>query len=179
MNLDYFYGTQADQFSFIRIPKALVIEGDYASLSIQAKILYGLLLDRMSMASKNKWIDDNGLVYIIYQISEIRDDMHISMRKAVDIPALVADLLDGYMKGQTRINLDLHGGEDLANLLRRVTRNVVMGLWVMALLISSSIICTTDMKPKILGIPALGAIGYLGAFVIVLYVFIKHIFSRK
>ena len=102
-----------------------------------------------------------------------------SMRKAVDIPALVADLLDGYMKGQTRINLDLHVGEDLANLLRRVTRNVVMGLWVMALLISSSIICTTDMKPKILGIPALGAIGYLGASVIVLYVFIKHIFSRK
>ena len=101
------------------------------------------------------------------------------MRNAVDIPALVADLLDGYMKGQTRINLDLHAGEDLANLLRRVTRNVVMGLWVMALLISSSIICTTDMKPKILGIPALGAIGYLGAFVIVLYVFIKHIFSRK
>ena len=82
--------------------------------------------------------------------------IYLSMRKAVDIPALVADLLDGYMKGQTRINLDLH-----------------------ALLISSSIICTTDMKPKILGIPALGAIGYLGAFVIVLYVFIKHIFSRK
>ena len=50
---------------------------------------------------------------------------------------------------------------------------------VMELLISSSIICTTDMKPKILGIPALGAIGYLGASVIVLYVFIKHIFSRK
>ena len=105
--------------------------------------------------------------------------IYLSMRKAVDIPALVADLLDGYMKGQTRINLDLHAGEDLANLLRRVTRNVVMGLWVMALLISSSIIFTTDMKPKILGIPALGAIGYLGAFVIVLYVFIKHIFSRK
>ena len=105
--------------------------------------------------------------------------IYLSMRKAVDIPALVADLLDGYMKGQTRINLDLHAGEDLANLLRRVTRNVVMGLWVMALLISSSIICTTDMKPKILGIPALGAIGYLGASVIVLYVFIKHIFSRK
>ena len=76
--------------------------------------------------------------------------IYLSMRKAVDIPALVADLLDGYMKGQTRINLDLHAGEDLANLLRRVTRNVVMGLWVMALLISSSIICTTDMKPKIL-----------------------------
>ena len=61
------------------------------------------------------------------------------------------------MKGQTKVNLDLHAGEDVSNLLRRVTRNIVMGLWVMALLISSSIICTTDMKPKFLGIPALGA----------------------
>lgn len=84
MNLEYFYGTQAEQFSFIRIPKALVTEGDYSSLSIQAKILYGLLLDRMSMVTKNKWVDDNGHVYIIYQISEIQDDMHVSKRKAVD-----------------------------------------------------------------------------------------------
>ena len=105
--------------------------------------------------------------------------LYRSVLRAIDIPTLAADFLQGCMKGETKINLDLHAGEDLANLLRRVTRNVVMGLWVMALLISSSIICTTDMKPKILGIPALGAIGYLGAFVIVLYVFIKHIFSRK
>ena len=50
---------------------------------------------------------------------------------------------------------------------------------VMALLISSSIICTTDMKPKLWGIPALGAFGYVFAFIIVLYVFLKHFFSRK
>ena len=54
-----------------------------------------------------------------------------------------------------------------------------MGLWVMALLISSSIICTTDMTPKFMGIPALGAFGYLMAMVIVIYVFVKHIISRK
>ena len=54
-----------------------------------------------------------------------------------------------------------------------------MGLWVMALLISSSIICTTDMKPKLCGIPALGAFGYVFAFIIDLYVFIKHFFSGK
>ena len=48
-----------------------------------------------------------------------------------------------------------------------------------ALLISSSIICTTDMKPKLWGIPALGAFGYVFAFIIVLYVFIKHFFSGK
>ena len=83
------------------------------------------------------------------------------------------------MKGQTKINLDLHASDDLAWLLRRLVRNIVMGLWVMALLISSSIICTTDMKPKLWGIPALGALGYVFAFSIVLYVFIKHFFSGK
>ena len=96
-----------------------------------------------------------------------------------DIPSLAADFLQGCMKGQTKINLDLHASDDLAWLLRRLVRNIVMGLWVMALLISSSIICTTDMKPKLWGIPALGAFGYVFAFIIVLYVFIKHFFSGK
>mgnify|MGYP003373852803 CR=1 FL=1 len=97
----------------------------------------------------------------------------------LEIPSLAADILEGYLKGQTRVNMDLHASDDLARLLRRLVRNVVMGLWVMALLISSSIICTTDMKPKIMGIPALGALGYLVAFAIVMYVFLKHIFSKK
>ena len=101
------------------------------------------------------------------------------MQKAVDIPSLLADILRGYLKGQTRINLDLHVSSELSELLRRLVRNIVMGLWVMALLISSSIICTTDMSPKIWGIPAIGAFGYLIAFVIVMYVFVKHLFSKK
>ena len=71
--------------------------------------------------------------------------------------------------------LDLHASLELERLLR----NVVIGLWVMALLISSSIICTTNMSPKIRGIPALGAFGYLIAFGIVMYVFLRHIFSKK
>ncbi len=102
-----------------------------------------------------------------------------SLRRAIDIPSLAADILQGHMKGQTKVNLELHVSEDLSQLLRRLIRNIVMGLWVMALLISSSIICTTDMHPKILGIPALGALGYLIAFVIVMYVFVKHFFSKK
>lgn len=105
--------------------------------------------------------------------------LYRSIDKAMDIPSLIADALYGYMKGQTRVNLDLHVSADFERLLRRLVRNVVMGLWVMALLISSSIICTTDMKPKVWGIPALGAFGYIIAFGIVLYVFLKHIFSRK
>ena len=105
-------------------------------------------------------------------------NLYRSMHKAVEVPGLAADALHGLTKGQTRVNLDLHASNDLAQLLRRLVRNVVMGLWVMALLISSSIICTTNMSPKICGIPAIGATGYLFAFAIVMYVLIKHILSK-
>ena len=57
MAFRYFYGKEADQYSFIRIPKLLLTDKDFSSLSIMAKMLYGLLLDRMGMASKNKWLD--------------------------------------------------------------------------------------------------------------------------
>lgn len=106
-------------------------------------------------------------------------ELYRSIHKAIGIPSLVSDILQGHLKGQTKVNLDLHASTELERLLRRLVRNIVIGLWVMALLISSSIICTTDMKPKIWGIPALGAFGYLIAFGIVMYVFLKHIFSRK
>lgn len=102
-----------------------------------------------------------------------------SLYKSMELPSLLADLMQGHLKGQTKVNLDLHVSDELEKLLRRLIRNIVMGLWVMALLISSSIICTTDMRPKIWGIPALGAFGYLIAFGIVVYVFLKHIFSKK
>ncbi|MDD3402137.1 MAG: AarF/UbiB family protein [Hespellia sp.] len=105
--------------------------------------------------------------------------LYHSAHKAIELPGLISEFLQGYRKGQTRLNLDVHVTKDLSELLRRLVRNIVMGLWVMALLISSSIICTTDMSPKIWGIPAIGAFGYLFAFVIVLYVFLKHFFSRK
>ena len=63
MRMSYFYGTQADQFNFIRIPKELVVGEAFASLSVQAKILYGMLLDRMGMSYKNKWLDEENRVY--------------------------------------------------------------------------------------------------------------------
>ena len=88
--------------------------------------------------------------------------LYRSLRRTMDLPSLVTDALQGYMKGQTRIKLDLNASDDLAWLLRKLIRNIVTGLWVMALLISSSIICTTDMYPKLWGIPALGVLGYFG-----------------
>jgi ubiquinone biosynthesis protein len=75
--------------------------------------------------------------------------------------------------------MELDSTKKFSDLMRRLVRNLVMGLWVMALLISSSIICTTDMKPRILCIPALGFFGYVLAFIICLYVFIRHFLTRN
>ena len=47
MKFDYYYGSQADQFNFIKIPKIILLDKTFASLSIQAKMLYGVLLDRI------------------------------------------------------------------------------------------------------------------------------------
>ena len=79
----YYYKHEADQFSFIRIPKAMMTEELFASLSIQVKILYGLLLDRVGTARKNQWVDDENKVYVIYPIQEIMEDMNSSKSKAI------------------------------------------------------------------------------------------------
>ena len=84
MNTNYFYKHQGNQYDFIRIPKQLVTGEDFSSLSISAKILYGLMIDRMGMSSKNEWIDADGKVYIIYPISEIEEDLKVSRRKVSD-----------------------------------------------------------------------------------------------
>lgn len=57
MQYEYFYGAQAEQFSFYRIPKALFTEPNFRELSTDAKVLYGILLDRMSLSLKNQWLD--------------------------------------------------------------------------------------------------------------------------
>ena len=84
MKFDYYYGSQADQFSFIRIPKAMLTEKTFSSLSLQSKMLYGILLDRMSLSMKNGWFDSENKVYIIYQIAEIQEDLGFSKKKAIE-----------------------------------------------------------------------------------------------
>ena len=75
MEFDYYYGSQAEQFSFIRIPRMLLTEETFSSLTLQSKMLYSVLLDRMSLSMKNGWFDEENRVYIIYQISEIQSDL--------------------------------------------------------------------------------------------------------
>ncbi len=105
--------------------------------------------------------------------------LYRSLHKAIDIPGMAAEIMQGYLNGQSKLQLDLHTTDQLSHLMRHLVRNIVLGLWVTALLVSSSILCMTNMKPKILGIPAMGAVGYFFALVIVAYTFIKHFIHRK
>ena len=83
MNFKYFYGTEADQFSFYRIPKALLTNDCFKDLSSDAKILYGLMLDRMSLSIKNQWFDEENRAYIYFSIEDIMELLNCGRNKAV------------------------------------------------------------------------------------------------
>ena len=82
---DYFYGAQAEQFSFYRVPKVLFTKEQFKQLSAEAKILYGIMLDKLDLSVKNKWGDEKGRVYIIYTIEQIMEDMNCADQKATKL----------------------------------------------------------------------------------------------
>lgn len=87
MQYDYFYGAQAEQFSFYRIPKALFTDKKFRELSTDAKVLYGLLLDRMSLSLKNQWLDGDGKVYIVFTTEEVMEALNCGNQKACRLMA--------------------------------------------------------------------------------------------
>ena len=102
-----------------------------------------------------------------------------SVNKGVEIPGLVTDILKEHLEGQSVVNIDLHSSEDLTNVISAAIRNIVVGLCVAALLIAYSVICTTDMTPKILGIPALGFAGYAFAMVVSIFLTVRYLWSKR
>ena len=82
MILDYFYGQTGELFSFYRIPKALFQEQRFQDLSTDAKTLYGILLDRMSLSVKNEWFDKQGRVFIIFTIEDVKRTLRCADNKA-------------------------------------------------------------------------------------------------
>ena len=82
MTLDYFYGQAGELFSFYRIPKALFQEQQFQDLSTDAKTLYGILLDRMSLSVKNEWFDKKGRVFIIFTIEDVKRTLRCADNKA-------------------------------------------------------------------------------------------------
>ena len=85
IQFDYFYGGESEQFSFYRIPRRLILADCFKRVSTDAKLLYGLMLDRMSLSAKNGWFDEQGRVYIYFQLSEIQADMNCGHDKAIKI----------------------------------------------------------------------------------------------
>ena len=85
MTLDYFYGQTGELFSFYRIPKALFQEQRFQSLSTDAKTLYGILLDRMSLSAKNGWLDEQNRVFIIFTIEDVKRSLCCADNKATKL----------------------------------------------------------------------------------------------
>ena len=85
MTLDYFYGQAGELFSFYRIPKALFLESRFQNLSTDAKTLYGILLDRMSLSAKNGWLDEQGRVFIIFTIEDVKRALCCADNKATKL----------------------------------------------------------------------------------------------
>ena len=85
IQFDYFTGMEAEQYSFYRVPKVLFTESCFKTLSCEAKVLYGLLLDRMSLSMKNHWLDEEERVYIIFTVEEIAELLNCGTQKAVKL----------------------------------------------------------------------------------------------
>jgi len=79
---DYFYGREAEQFTFFRIPKVLFSDKRFKNMSTDAKLLYGLMLDRMGLSVKNHWVDEDNRVYIVYTMEDIIADLGCARQKA-------------------------------------------------------------------------------------------------
>ena len=105
--------------------------------------------------------------------------LYRSVNKGTELPGLVTDILKEHLEGQSSLNIDLHTSVEFTNVISSAIRNLVIGLCVAALLIASSVICTTDMTPKILGIPLLGFSGYAFAMVVSIFLTVRYLWSKR
>lgn len=105
-NFDYYYGSESNQFSFFRIPRQLMTGKRFRRLSTDAKLLYGLLLDRMGLSAKNGWHDEAGRIYIYYTLKEIQAVFNCGHDKA------------------TKLLMELDGGRNGFGLIERVKQGL-------------------------------------------------------
>ena len=85
MDFGYFHEEESEQFAFYRIPQVLFKDEKFAKLSTDAKVLYGLFLNRVSLSKKNHWIDEEGRVYVYYTLVSIQEDLHCASQKALKL----------------------------------------------------------------------------------------------
>ena len=83
VEFDYFHDYESEQFAFYRIPKVLFTDDYFRNLSSDAKVLYGLMLDRMALSIKNRWIDEDNRVYIIFSLEQVMKYMNCGRDKGM------------------------------------------------------------------------------------------------
>ena len=88
------------------------------------------------------------------------------MKKSMQLPEQISDILKMTLSGQTKVNLDLTGSEEPLKRIDKMINKMIMAIISAALLLGSSTICTTQMTPKIMEIPLLGFFGYLAAMIL-------------
>ena len=90
--LEYYYENEAEQFVFYRVPKILFKNKRFSKISSDAKLLYSLLLDRMSLSKKNGWVDEEKRVYIYFSTEEIQEEFGVATQKATKMMAELDDV---------------------------------------------------------------------------------------
>ena len=104
VKLDYYYGNEAEQYTFYRIPKALFTDEHYQALSLEAKVLYGLMLDRMALSVRNSWMEKDGRVFIYFTLEEATAMLQCGHTKGVRLFAELEKLglIERRKQGQGR-----------------------------------------------------------------------------
>ena len=85
LKLNYHYAEQAEQYSFYRIPKILFTDNRFKTLSTEAKVLYGLMLDRMGLSMRNQWFDEQRRVYIYYSLEDAMEQLNCGKDKGIKL----------------------------------------------------------------------------------------------
>ena len=91
LQFEYFYGNEADEFTFYHIPKKIITSPYFKDVSYGAKMLYGLLFDRVGLSIMNSWFDEENRAYIIFSIQEIMDSMYCSKPTAIKFMSELED----------------------------------------------------------------------------------------
>ena len=110
LQIDYYYGDEPDRLCFYRIPKALFTKACFSDVSTDAKVLYGLLLDQMSLSIENRWIDGNNRVYIIYTVQRVcaylgcKKDKALKLLAELDVETGIG-LIERVKRGQGKSDI--------------------------------------------------------------------------
>ena len=108
----YFHGDEINQFIHIQVPMDLVVADCFKNISGDAKILYGLLLNRTGLSIRNGWEDEKGRTFINFTIEDVMEELHVSNSKAVRLFAELTKII--------RTDVDDDGNQHWFGLIEKV-----------------------------------------------------------